>query len=109
MKLAVPRGAPDGDLETPQIAHLHEDLSFGGQRREAPLARHLYSPAFNDYVKRFDKADAAFWDRTVTVKGFGDLPAWRAVAYICLSHGMMHVGQLEMTRTLVGARPVIGV
>lgn len=57
----------------------------------------------------FDTADAAFWDRTVTIKGLGEMPAWRAIAQICLSHGLMHVGQFETARTLAGARPVVNV
>lgn len=57
----------------------------------------------------FDKAPAEFWDKTVTIKGMGEMPAWRAVAQICMIHGFMHAGQLETARTLVGAKPVINV
>ena len=57
----------------------------------------------------FGKADDAFWNKTVTIKGMGEMPAWRAVSQICLAHGLMHVGQFETARTLVGAKPVINV
>lgn len=57
----------------------------------------------------FDTAPAGFWDRVVNVKFVGELPAWRALGQICLAHGLMHAGQLETARTLVGAPPVIGV
>lgn len=57
----------------------------------------------------FDTAPAGFWDKTVNVKFVGEMPAWRAVAQICMIHGFMHAGQLETARTLVGAKPVISV
>jgi uncharacterized damage-inducible protein DinB len=57
----------------------------------------------------FDKAPADFWDKVVAIKFVGEMPAWRAMAHICLSHGLMHAGQLETARTLVGAKPVLGV
>jgi hypothetical protein len=57
----------------------------------------------------FSRVDAAFWNKTVTIKGMGEMPAWRAVSQICLAHGLMHVGQFETARTLVGAKPVINV
>jgi DinB family protein len=57
----------------------------------------------------FATAPAGFWNKVVTVKFLGEMEAWRAVAYICLSHGLMHAGQLETARTLVGAKPVLHV
>ena len=57
----------------------------------------------------FDNAIPNFWDTVVNVKFVGEMPKWRAVAQICLSHGLMHAGQIETARTLVGAKPVIGV
>jgi hypothetical protein len=57
----------------------------------------------------FDSATPEFWDTVVNVKFVGEMPKWRAVGQICLSHGLMHAGQIETARTLVGAKPVIGV
>jgi len=57
----------------------------------------------------FDKATPEFWDTVVNVRFVGEMPKWRAVAQICLSHGLLHAGQIETARTLVGAKPVIGV
>jgi hypothetical protein len=54
-------------------------------------------------------ADPASWDRMVSVKFIGDLPALRVLAMIVVGHGFMHVGQMELTRTLVGAKPVSSV
>jgi uncharacterized damage-inducible protein DinB len=57
----------------------------------------------------FDKATPEFWDQSFNIKFVGEMPAWRALAFICLTHGFMHAGQIETARTLVGAKPVIGV
>ncbi len=42
-------------------------------------------------------------ERTVTVKPLGDMTAIQALGRICLTHAMTHLGEIEMTRTLVGA------
>jgi hypothetical protein len=47
--------------------------------------------------------DPAALDKTVTVKPVGEMPAIPALAQVCLSHGMQHLGELELARTLVGA------
>jgi hypothetical protein len=47
------------------------------------------------------QADAAALDRTVTIKPLGDMPAVRAIAQVCVAHGMMHAGEIELARTLV--------
>ena len=55
------------------------------------------------------KAAPGFFDKVVTVKPLGEMPAIRALGQIVVSHGMMHVGQMELVRTLVGAGPVVNV
>jgi hypothetical protein len=55
------------------------------------------------------KSEPAFFDKMVTVKPLGEMPAIRALGQIVVSHGMMHVGQMELVRTLVGAAPVVNV
>jgi hypothetical protein len=72
---------------------------------------------FREYMSRvwastdelFGQAEPGFFAKVVTVKPVGDMPAIRAIGQICLSHGMMHVGQMELARTLVGAAPVLNV
>ena len=49
------------------------------------------------------KVDPAALDVTVTIKPLGDMPAIRALAQVCVSHGFTHVGEIELARTLVGA------
>jgi hypothetical protein len=52
------------------------------------------------------KTDPALLDKNVTVKPLGEMPAMRAVAQICLTHGMMHFGEMELARTVLGLKPV---
>jgi hypothetical protein len=39
----------------------------------------------------------------------GEMPAIRALAQVCVSHGFTHAGEIELARTLVGARPASGI
>ena len=66
---------------------------------------------FREYVARvwastdeyLAKVDPAALDSTVTIKPLGDMPAIRALAQVCVSHGFMHIGEIELARTLVAA------
>ena len=72
---------------------------------------------FREYMQRvwassdelFAKAEPGFFDTMVTIRPLGDMPAIRAIGQVCVSHGMLHAGQMELIRTLVGAGPVISV
>ena len=75
-------------------------------------ALRIKDPAlFREYVARvwastdeyLAKVDPAALDSTVTIKPLGDMPAIRALAQVCVSHGFMHIGEIELARTLVGA------
>ena len=47
--------------------------------------------------------EPAALDATVTIKPLGDMPALRALAQVCVGHGFLHLGEMELARTLVGA------
>jgi hypothetical protein len=72
---------------------------------------------FREYMQKvwastdelFATASPDFFDKTVTIKPLGDMPALRALGQVCVSHGMLHAGQMELVRTLMGAGPVINV
>jgi len=55
------------------------------------------------------KTDANALDAMITVKPLGEMPGIRALAQVCASHGMLHFGEIELARTLVGAGSVAGV
>jgi DinB superfamily len=84
---------------------------------EAHALRISDIPLFKDYMQKvwastdelFVRADAALLDKPVLVKPIGEMPAIRAIGQICLSHGMAHFGEIELTRTLIGVGAAIGI
>lgn len=72
---------------------------------------------FREYMQKvwaateelFARAEPGLFDKTVTVKPHGEIPAIRALGQVVLGHGLMHFGQMELVRTLVGATPVVNV
>ena len=68
-------------------------------------------PLFKEYMQKvwastedLMAGDPAALDKTVTVKGMGEMPAIMALGYICLVHAMTHLGEISMGRALVGAK-----
>jgi DinB superfamily len=58
-----------------------------------------------DYLAKLDPAALS---HPVTIKPLGEMPAVRALAEVCITHGFTHFGEIELARTLVGAKPVSG-
>jgi hypothetical protein len=77
--------------------------------RDVGLFRQYMQQVWVATDELFAHAQPDFFDREVTVKFVGTLPALRVLGQIVLGHGLMHVGQMELVRTLVGARPVVDV
>jgi hypothetical protein len=88
----------------------------GMSTAEAHALRIKDVPLFTEYMRRvwastedfMTTADAAALDRSVTVKPLGDMPAIRAVGQVVVSHGMMHVGEIGLARTLLGLPALVG-
>src|SRR6266850_1010751 len=59
-------------------------------------------------IKDLANVDPAALDATVTIKPLGEMPAIRALMQVCVTHGFTHAGEIELARTLVGAKPVSG-
>jgi DinB superfamily len=55
------------------------------------------------------KVAPAALDATVMIKPLGEMPAIRALTEVCVTHGFTHLGEIELARTLVGARTISGV
>jgi len=88
----------------------------GMTTQEAQALRIKDLALFREYTARvwastdeyLAKVDPAALDATVTIKPLGEMPALRALAEVCVTHGFTHFGEIELARTLVGARPVSG-
>jgi hypothetical protein len=77
--------------------------------RDLALFREYMQKVWASTDELFAKAGPGFFDQTVTIKPLGQMPAVRALGQVCLGHGMLHAGQMELARALVGARSVTGV
>src|SRR5256885_1758133 len=60
----------------------------------------------DDFLRTVNEADL---QTVITVKPLGEMPKIRALGQTCLSHGMTHVGEIDLARTLVGAGASLGV
>ncbi len=84
---------------------------------EAQALRINDVPLFTEYMQKvwastdelLAAPDPAALEKTVTVKPLGEMPAIRALGQVVLTHGMTHVGEIELIRTLVGVGPVLPV
>src|SRR5881296_3567187 len=69
--------------------------------KDVDLFREYMQRAWASTEELWATAEPAFFEKNVTVKPLGEMPAIRALGQVVVSHGMMHVGQMELTRTLV--------
>jgi hypothetical protein len=77
--------------------------------RDAEIFRQYMAGVWASTAELFTRSEPAFFDTVVTIKPLGDMPAIQALGQVVVSHGMLHAGQMELVRTLVGAAPVINV
>jgi hypothetical protein len=57
----------------------------------------------------FASATPELFDKTITVKPLGDMSVVQCLGQVGLVHGMTHLGEIDLARTLVGAKPAGGV
>jgi hypothetical protein len=71
---------------------------------------------FREYMQRvwastdeyITTGDPASLERVVTIKPLGDMPAIRALGQVGVSHGLMHLGEIGLARTLLGLPATVG-
>jgi hypothetical protein len=82
----------------------------GMSAEEAHALRITDVPLFQEYMRQvwagteqlFTDATPALFDKTVTVKPLGDMTVIECLGQVGLTHGMTHLGEIELARTLVG-------
>lgn len=77
--------------------------------KDAALFREYMRQVWASTDELFASAGPATLEKTVVLKPVGEMPAIRALGQVVLTHGMTHLGEIELIRTLVGAGPVISV
>jgi hypothetical protein len=78
---------------------------------EAQALRIKDVPLFREYMARvwagtddlIAGATPALLDKTITVKPLGDMSVVQCLGQVGLTHGMTHLGEIELGRTLIGA------
>jgi hypothetical protein len=88
----------------------------GMSTQEAQALRLRDIPLFAGYMKKVwastDQYLAAVkpadLERVIPMKFVGEMTAVRVLAFVGVTHGFTHFGEIELARTLVGAAPVYG-
>ncbi len=99
-KLGIPPNAQGTGMPTAEAQAL--------RIKDVALFREYMGKVWAETDALIARGDPALLDRTVTIKPLGDMHAMRALGQVCLTHGMIHFGEIELARTLVGAGPVTG-
>jgi DinB superfamily len=77
--------------------------------KDVGLFQEYMRAAFASTDDFFAKAAPGSFDKVVTLKPLGDMPVFRALGQVVAAHGMMHVGQMDLARCLVGAGSAVNV
>lgn len=81
----------------------------GMSTAEAQALRITDVPLFQEYTQKvwagteelFDNATPALLEKTVLVKPLGEMPVVQCLGQVGLTHGMTHLGEIELARTLI--------
>jgi DinB superfamily len=91
-----------------------ETQGTGMSTEEAHALRITDVELFHDYMAKtwastdelFAAQSSAFFEKVVTVKGLGEMSAIQVLSRLGVSHGLRHLGEIDLARTLVGAEPI---
>ena len=75
---------------------------------DVPLFREYVAKVWAGTEELFASASPDLFDTVVTVKPLGDMSVVQCLGQVGLTHGMTHLGEIELARTLVGAKPLGG-
>lgn len=62
-----------------------------------------YGTAVNDCVKDYLKdVDMATLEEVQMIKPLGEMPKWKVFRQVCMTHGFMHLGEVNANKGLMG-------
>ena len=76
--------------------------------KDVPLFREYTSSVWAGTEELFARATPELLDKMVMVKPLGEMSVVQCLGQVGLTHGMTHLGEIELARTLVGAKPISG-
>jgi hypothetical protein len=75
---------------------------------DVPLFREYTGKVWASTEELFASATPELLAKMVMVKPLGEMSVVQCLGQVGLTHGMTHLGEIELARTLVGAKPVTG-
>jgi hypothetical protein len=71
--------------------------------KDAALFREYMGKVWAGTDELIAGASPALLDKVITVKPLGDMSVVQCLGQVGLTHGMIHLGEIELARTLIGA------
>ena len=71
--------------------------------KDVPLFREYMGKVWAGTDELIAGAPAELLDKIITVKPLGDMSVVQCLGQVGLTHGMTHLGEIELARTLIGA------
>ena len=91
-------------LGLPPVAQgtgMSTEEAHGLRIKDVALFREYLHKVWAGTEELFASAPPALFDKTVTVKPLGDMSVIQCLGQVGLTHGMTHLGEIELARTLV--------
>ena len=99
-KLGLPATAQGTGMSTAEAQAL--------RIKDVGLFREYTAKVWAGTDELFASATPELLDKTITVKPLGDMSVVQCLGQVGLTHGMTHLGEIDLARTLVGAKPAGG-
>ena len=94
-KLGLPPAAQGTGMSTEEAQAL--------RIKDVPLFREYMGKVWAGTEELIAGAPPELLDKIVTVKPLGDMSVVQCLGQVGLTHGMTHLGEIELARTLIGA------
>ena len=91
-------------LGLPPVAQgtgMSTEEAHGLRIKDVALFREYLQKVWAGTEELFASAPPALFDKTVTVKPLGEMSVIQCLGQVGLTHGMTHLGEIELARTLV--------